>query len=142
MKGSPHLSACSIAGCNDAHLSKPTDSFTQCKSLPVERDRQSFLWRGPDWPPNDQAQMNTSVSRPSPRAARTLMATVAAIRWLPEADEFPQAEAIQARHGSLQRAFALVKRVTGTAEWEEIARSRSEDLLVYLTLGRFRKPRR
>jgi DNA phosphorothioation-associated putative methyltransferase len=29
--------------------------------------------------------------------------------------------------------------VTGTAEWEAIARSRSEDLLVYLALGRFRR---
>jgi hypothetical protein len=58
------------------------------------------------------------------------MATIAAIGRLPEAGEFPQTEAIQARHGSLQRVSALVKWVTRTAEWEEIARSRSEDLLV------------
>jgi DNA phosphorothioation-associated putative methyltransferase len=66
------------------------------------------------------------------------MARIAALGRLPESDEFPQAEAIQARLGSLQRAFTLVKRVTGPAEWEEITRSRSEDLLVYLALGRFR----
>jgi DNA phosphorothioation-associated putative methyltransferase len=67
------------------------------------------------------------------------MATIAALCRLPEADECPQAEAIRARLGSLPRAFAPVKWVTGTAEWEEIARGRSEDLLVYLALGRFRK---
>jgi DNA phosphorothioation-associated putative methyltransferase len=39
----------------------------------------------------------------------------------------------------LKRAFALVRRVTGSAEWEAIRRRRTEDLLVYLALARFRK---
>jgi DNA phosphorothioation-associated putative methyltransferase len=43
------------------------------------------------------------------------------------------------RFGSLRRAFALVRRVTGLAEWEAIRRRRTEDLLVYLALSRFRK---
>jgi DNA phosphorothioation-associated putative methyltransferase len=67
------------------------------------------------------------------------MATIAALGRLPEADELPQAGAIRARLGSLPRASALVRRVTGTAEWEAITRSRAEDLLVYLALGRFRR---
>ncbi len=41
--------------------------------------------------------------------------------------------------GSMNRAFALVKRVTGTGEWDAIARRCTEDLLVYLALGRFRR---
>jgi DNA phosphorothioation-associated putative methyltransferase len=32
-----------------------------------------------------------------------------------------------------------VKRVTGASEWDEIARRRTEDLLVYMALGRFRR---
>ena len=41
----------------------------------------------------------------------------------------------------MKRAFALVKRVTGTEEWEGITQRCTEDLLVYLALGRFgRRP--
>src|SRR5208283_3594606 len=43
------------------------------------------------------------------------------------------------RLGSIKRAFALVKRVTGTSEWDEITTRRTEDLLVYLALGRFQR---
>jgi DNA phosphorothioation-associated putative methyltransferase len=39
----------------------------------------------------------------------------------------------------MKRAFTLVKRVTGTEEWEAITRRSTEDLLVYLALGRFQK---
>ena len=39
----------------------------------------------------------------------------------------------------MKRAFALVKRVTGTEEWEGITQRCTEDLLVYLALGRFRR---
>jgi DNA phosphorothioation-associated putative methyltransferase len=44
-----------------------------------------------------------------------------------------------ARFGSFQRAFALVQRVTGPQEWDAIRRRRTEDLLVYLALSRFRQ---
>jgi DNA phosphorothioation-associated putative methyltransferase len=67
------------------------------------------------------------------------MAAIAALGRLPEADEFPQAAELETRFGSLKRAFALVKRVTGTDEWDAIARRCTEDLLVYLALGRFRR---
>jgi DNA phosphorothioation-associated putative methyltransferase len=68
-----------------------------------------------------------------------LMAAVASFGRLPEPEEFPQAAALAERFGSLKRAFALVRRVTGEAEWEAIRRRRTEDLLVYLALSRFRK---
>jgi DNA phosphorothioation-associated putative methyltransferase len=68
-----------------------------------------------------------------------LMASIADLARLPEPDEFPQAAAVVAEFGSLKRAFALVRRVTGDEEWEEIRRRRTEDLLVYLALARFRK---
>jgi DNA phosphorothioation-associated putative methyltransferase len=67
------------------------------------------------------------------------MAALAALGRLPEADEFPLAAEVAARLGSLKRAFALVRRVTGAEGWEAIARRRREDLLVYLALARFRK---
>jgi DNA phosphorothioation-associated putative methyltransferase len=67
------------------------------------------------------------------------LAMIATLGRLPEADEFAPAAEIEARFGSLNRAFSLVKRVTGAAEWEAITRRCAEDLLVYLALGRFRR---
>ena len=67
------------------------------------------------------------------------MATIAALGRLPEADEFAQAPEVETRFGSLKRAFALIKRVTGSDDWDAIARRNTEDLLVYLALGRFRR---
>ena len=58
---------------------------------------------------------------------------------LPEADEYANAAELIARFGSLKRAFSLVQRETGTQIWEESARKRREDLLVYLALARFRR---
>jgi DNA phosphorothioation-associated putative methyltransferase len=69
----------------------------------------------------------------------TLMAAVAHFGRLPEAEEFPQDAEVVERFGSLKRAFALVRRVTGSEEWDSIRKRRSEDLLVYLALARFRK---
>jgi DNA phosphorothioation-associated putative methyltransferase len=67
------------------------------------------------------------------------MAAVARLGQLPEADEFPQADEVAARFGSLKRAFALVRRVTGIDEWNAVRRHSAEDMLVYLALARFRK---
>ncbi len=67
------------------------------------------------------------------------MATIAALGRLPEADEFAQAAEVETRFGSLKRAFALIQRVTGSDDWDAIARRITEDLLVYLALGRFRR---
>ena len=54
-------------------------------------------------------------------------------------DELPNGPDIVTTPGSLKRAFALIKRVTGTDEWDAITRRSTEDLLVYLALGRFRR---
>jgi len=71
--------------------------------------------------------------------AEPLMAAVGVLGRLPEPEEFPEAAAVADRFGSLKRAFALVRRVTGEEEWEAIRKRRIEDLLVYLALSRFRK---
>jgi DNA phosphorothioation-associated putative methyltransferase len=68
-----------------------------------------------------------------------LMAAVAPLGRLPAPDELPEAGAIAERFGSLNRAFALVRKVTGEAAWEAIRQRRVEDLLVYLALSRFCK---
>jgi len=67
------------------------------------------------------------------------MAAIASLGQLPKADEFPQANEIESIFGSLKRAFALVKRVTGTDGWDAITRRCTDDLLVYLAPGRFRR---
>ena len=56
---------------------------------------------------------------------------------LPEADEYDGYPAIAAKFGSAGRALALVKRVMPLPGWAEVRRRRTDDLLVYLALGRF-----
>jgi DNA phosphorothioation-associated putative methyltransferase len=68
-----------------------------------------------------------------------LMAVIGELGRLPEPEEFALAGAVADKLGSLKRAFALVRRVTGDEEWQAIARRRTEDLLVYLALSRFRR---
>lgn len=54
----------------------------------------------------------------------------------PKWHELPAAPEIEAVFGSLKRAFALIRRVTGGDEWAEIEAERKADLLVYLALAR------
>ena len=58
---------------------------------------------------------------------------------IPSLEELPVAATILERFGSLKRAFKLVQKVTEDAPWEEIAQKRTEDLLVYLALSRFKQ---
>jgi len=67
------------------------------------------------------------------------MAVLLDLGRLPAVEEFPRADVLIERFGSLKRALAFVERDTGTEEWKEAARRRREDLLVYLALSRFRK---
>jgi DNA phosphorothioation-associated putative methyltransferase len=69
----------------------------------------------------------------------SFMAAIADLGRLPDEDEFPRAAEMVAAFGSMKRGFALVRRVTGDAEWDTIGKDRTEDLLVYLALARFRK---
>ena len=70
-----------------------------------------------------------------------LMAAVASFGRLPDPEEFPQAQKVAERFGSVKRAFAVVRHITGGDEWELIAKRRGEDMLVYLALALFRGPR-
>lgn len=67
-----------------------------------------------------------------------LMAAVADLGRLPEPEEFARAQEVAERFGSLKRAFAVVRHITGGDEWDQIAKRRAEDMLVYLALARFR----
>lgn len=70
------------------------------------------------------------------------MAALAQLGRLPGPDELAEHVEIDAKFGSLKRAFQIVVRVTGKEPWAEITARRKEDLLVYLALARFgsRKP--
>jgi len=57
---------------------------------------------------------------------------------LPEADECDGYQAVAEKFGSAGRALLLLKRVTGLPGWREMRRQRTDDLLVYLALARFR----
>lgn len=56
---------------------------------------------------------------------------------LPEEHELDVAADIRESFGSLKRAFAVVRSVTGDETWEQIRKERQQDLLVYLALGKF-----
>lgn len=69
----------------------------------------------------------------------SLMQTMTALGRLPTEAEFPDTPEVKSRLGSLKRAFSVIRRVTDEQPWEEIAQRRTDDLLVYLALSRFRK---
>lgn len=56
---------------------------------------------------------------------------------LPRPEEFPLTSEVIEHLGSLRRAFAVIRNVTGKERWEERRRGRTEDLQVYLALARF-----
>jgi len=72
-------------------------------------------------------------------ALEPFMEAVAALGRVPDADEFPGTPELIEKFGSVKRAFAAVQRLTGTETWDDIARRRREDILVYLALSRFKK---
>jgi DNA phosphorothioation-associated putative methyltransferase len=66
-----------------------------------------------------------------------LMEFVAARGRLPDESELKIASAIRSELGGLTRAFAIIRRVTGTERWTQIREERSQDLLVYFALATF-----
>lgn len=56
----------------------------------------------------------------------------------PTPEEWPRTAEIVDRFGSLNKAFALVRRITDANEWDRVAQRRREDLLVFLALACFR----
>ena len=105
-----------------------------------EAARQAFLAsryrRRPGAPRKRASELRFEQHR---EVLESLMASVAELGRLPEADEWTETAAAVSEFASLKRAFALVRRVTGEEEWETIRRRRTEDLLVYLALSRFRR---
>ncbi|MBP3955368.1 DNA phosphorothioation-associated putative methyltransferase [Gemmata sp. G18] len=105
-----------------------------------EERRQAFLanrYRRREIVPRRRiAELRTEEIR---QALEPFMEVIAGLGRVPDTDEFPGAAALVERFGSLKRAFAAVQRLTGTEAWDDIARRRREDILVYLALSRFRK---
>jgi DNA phosphorothioation-associated putative methyltransferase len=58
---------------------------------------------------------------------------------LPAPEEFERHSDIVERFGSTKRAYKLIQKVTDEAPWDVICQKRTEDLLVYLALSRFKK---
>ena len=56
---------------------------------------------------------------------------------LPAEHELPTAPQLIERMGSLKRAYQVIRRISSTEEWDEIAQARSTELLIYLALQRF-----
>ena len=67
------------------------------------------------------------------------MAALTQYGRIPGPEELAEAQAIEERLGSLAKAFRLVQKVTDEEPWKQIAQRRTEDLLVYLALARFRR---
>jgi DNA phosphorothioation-associated putative methyltransferase len=57
----------------------------------------------------------------------------------PEPGEFDQLAEVSKAAGGIKRALALVIKRNGEQLWEEVRKSRTEDVLVYLALAKFRK---
>jgi len=66
-----------------------------------------------------------------------LIAFVSRRGRLPDDVELPEAPAIVATLGSTRQAFAVVRRVTGSEQWERIRDERHQELLIHLALSRF-----
>ena len=66
-----------------------------------------------------------------------LMAFVTNRGRLPEEPELANAREIENAVGSLRRAFAVIRQVTGAEEWDRIREERATELLMYLALVRF-----
>ena len=105
-------------------------------------------------PADEQAFVASRVARRQPRPTvrfsetefkankqllQPLMDFVSDHGRLPVDGELTVADEIKSVFGGVPRAFSLVRRVTGTEEWDAIRRQRTEDTLVYLALAAFPK---
>ena len=66
-----------------------------------------------------------------------LMAFLSERGRLPEPWELQKAEELTAVFGSIRRAFAVIRRVTGPGQWQEFRRERGDELLLQFALDRF-----
>jgi DNA phosphorothioation-associated putative methyltransferase len=56
---------------------------------------------------------------------------------IPAMHEVAQSQALIEEFGSIRKAFRLLRILLDDSPWEQIAKSRSQDLLIYLALSRF-----
>ena len=56
---------------------------------------------------------------------------------LPQPDEIDGTAELVNQFGTIKRAFSVIRRVTGNADWDRIGDERAADLLVYLALAKF-----
>lgn len=68
-----------------------------------------------------------------------LASKVAEYGRLPEDDELDCISDLRSQFGSVKKAFNVLRRVTGTDQWDGIARRRQDDVVVLLSLIRFGK---
>ncbi|HTV49194.1 MAG TPA: DNA phosphorothioation-associated putative methyltransferase [Phycisphaerae bacterium] len=66
-----------------------------------------------------------------------LMEFVADRGRLPAPEEFPVHGQLAEIFGSVPKAFAVVRRVTGAERWEQLQQERREELLIHFALDRF-----
>jgi DNA phosphorothioation-associated putative methyltransferase len=66
-----------------------------------------------------------------------LMDFLAARGRLPEEEELHEAPALRAVFGSIPRAYGIIRKVMGEAQWKRIREDRAQDLLIYFALSRF-----
>lgn len=109
-----------------------------------EARKQEFLsrrYRRRAAPPPPPLRVSEMLYEQNRDVLKPFVESVSRLGRLPGPGEGGSAEeTLITRFGSLKKAFALVRRVTGGQQpWEEIARRRGEDLLVYLALTRFHR---
>lgn len=105
-----------------------------------EELREAFLAnryrRRPSGPKKPKSEIRFEQSR---ELLESLIEVVEELGRLPDPDEFENTASVIAEFGSLKRAFGVVRRVTGEERWEAARKQRTDDLLVYLALARFRQ---
>ena len=84
-------------------------------------------------------QLSEKVFEQRQDLLRPLMDFVSQRGRLPVDVELDAAQPINEIFGGIGPAFSLIRRVTGSDQWENIRRERRDDLLVYLALAAFRK---
>ena len=89
--------------------------------------------------PRPTIRFSETEFKANKRLLQPLMDFVSDHGRLPVDGELTVADEIKSVFGGVPRAFSLVRRVTGTEEWDAIRRQRTEDTLAYLALAAFPK---
>ena len=102
-------------------------------------DEQSFLAARLTQPRRlPRARLSDDLFHEHQHILQPLMAFISQRGRVPRDLELEAAPRIRDIFGGIPRAFSLIRRVTGSDDWEAIRRQRRDDLLVYLALAAFR----